>query len=87
MATRQSVDQCIEECGLMLANARVQYGEGMKQMHYEDDMYTASQLGLQEALDKLEKLSLSADDQQKDQLYRMRLQLQQMQNQMILLDH
>ena len=87
VATRQSIDECIERCGLALANARTQYGEGMKQEHYEDYTYSASQLGLQEALNDLEKLSLSANDQQKDQIYRMRLQLQQVQNEMILLDH
>ena len=88
MATRQSVEECIQHCQQALEYAaNEQYIEGLKQEHYNDEEYTNAQQKLQDALAEVEKLSLSANDQQREQLHRMRLQLQHLQNEMILLDH
>lgn len=87
MATRQSVEDCMERCQQALSYANEQYLEGMRQEHYHDKEYAKAQQKLQDALSEVEKLGLSANDQQREQLYRMRLQLQDLQNDMILLDH
>lgn len=55
-----------------------------KQEHYNDNEYSETQMMLENAVNELNKLSLSANDQQREQLYRMRLQLQTLQNNMIL---
>ncbi len=55
-----------------------------KQEHYNDNEYSEAQMMLENAVNELNKLSLSANDQQREQLYRMRLQLQTLQNNMIL---
>ncbi|QNG60850.1 YtzC family protein [Bacillus sp. PAMC26568] len=87
MATRQSVTECLERCTNSYDYARNQYTEGSKQEHYNDTEYTKAQQMLEDAVNECNSMTLSANDQQKEQLYRMRLQLQQLQNEMILLDH
>ncbi|WEZ09215.1 YtzC family protein [Priestia flexa] len=87
MATRQSVDKLLQQCEDALRYAQSQLSEGMKQEHYNDTEYTKAQLGLENAYKELEGLAHSANDQQREQLYRMRLQIQQTQNQMILTEH
>ncbi|AQX53440.1 YtzC family protein [Priestia flexa] len=87
MATRQSVDKLLQQCEDALRYAQSQLSEGMKQEHYNDTEYTKAQLGLENAYKELEELAHSANDQQREQLYRMRLQIQQTQNQMILTEH
>ncbi|MDT2045136.1 hypothetical protein CHN50_12920 [Priestia aryabhattai] len=87
MATRQSVDKLLQQCEDALQYAQSQLSEGMKQEHYNDTEYTKAQLGLENAYKELEELAHSANDQQREQLYRMRLQIQQIQNRMILTEH
>ncbi|PLR68519.1 YtzC family protein [Bacillus sp. UMB0893] len=87
MATRQSVTECLERCTNSYDYAQNQYTEGAKQEHYNDTEYTKAQQMLEDAVNECNSMTLSANDQQKEQLYRMRLQLQQLQNEMILLDH
>lgn len=84
MATRQSVDEYLQRCTDALDYARDQYKTGMKQEHYNETEYTKALQQLENAVNDINHLSLSANDQQQDQLYRMRLQLQQVQNEMIL---
>ncbi len=87
MATRQSVDECIQKCEDAIRYAQEQYKSGTQQEHYHDQEYTQAMQGVEEAINDVMNLANSANAQQRDQLHRMRLQLQNMQNEMILLDH
>ena len=87
MATRQSVDALIQQCEDALSFASEQYEESSLQQQYNDDNYTQALQQLEGAYNDLAQLAQSANSQQREQLHRMRLQLQQAQNQMILLDH
>ena len=87
LATRQSVDTLMQQCEEALKYASEQYEESSLQENYNNDNYTSSLQQLEEAYNDLAKLAQSANSQQREQLHRMRLQLQQAQNQMILLDH
>ncbi|WP_100330648.1 DUF2524 family protein [Bacillus xiapuensis] len=87
MATRQSVEECLQLCGDALELAKEQYRGASAQEHDNDFAFNQSQLKVEQALKDLEKMTQSANAQQREQLHRMRLQLQQQQNQMILLDH
>lgn len=87
MATRQSVTDHMNMCSETLAYAQGQYQNGRMQEHYNDTEYSKAQLMLEDAVNDINKLSLSANDQQKEELYRMRLQLQELQNEMILQRH
>ncbi|MGD6816966.1 YtzC family protein [Metabacillus sp. 84] len=87
MATRESVEDYMQKCTEAYNYAKAQFESGAKQEHYHDLEYTEAQSLLENAVNDLNKLTLSCDDQQKEQLYRMRLQLQQLQNEMILQRH
>jgi hypothetical protein len=87
MATRKSIDDCMQQCEDALRNAIEQYREGSKQEHYGDQEYIQTQASLQEAVNTIETLKASGNNQQRERLDRARVQIQQMQNKMILLDH
>ena len=87
MATRQSVDALIQQCEDALRFASEQHTESSLQQQYNDDNYTQALQQLEGAYNDLAQMAHSANSQQREQLHRMRLQLQQAQNQMILLDH
>ncbi|WP_170007987.1 YtzC family protein [Bacillus fonticola] len=87
MATRRSIDECLQHCEDTLRNAQDQYKDGLRQEHWDDNEYTSSLQQVEATLKELDVMNNSANKQQKEQLYRMRLQLQQLQNEMILLDH
>jgi hypothetical protein len=87
MATRQSVDQLLQQCEDAIRIAQEQYKSASMQQHYNDGDFTNALQYIEEAYNDLSKLANSANDQQREQLHRMRLQLQQVQNHMILLDH
>jgi hypothetical protein len=84
MATRQSVDNTIQQCEDAIRYAQEQFQESSRQEHYNDDNYTQALQRLENAYNDLAKLSLSANGQQREQLHRMRLELQQVQNDLIL---
>lgn len=86
MATRESVEQLIQQCEDAIRFANDQYTISSTQQHYNDNEYVRALQQLEDAYNDLAKLAYSANGQQREQLHRMRLQLQQMQNQMILLD-
>jgi len=86
MATRESVEQLIQQCEDAIRFANDQYTLSSTQQHYNDNEYVRALQQLEDAYNDLAKLAHSANGQQREQLHRMRLQLQQMQNQMILLD-
>ncbi len=87
MATRQSVEECIQKCEDAIRYAQKQYKSGMEQEHYHDEEYTQAMQQLEESVNDLSHLANSANSQQREQLHRMRLQLQNLQNEMILLEH
>ncbi|MBM7704850.1 YtzC family protein [Metabacillus iocasae] len=87
MATRQSVDKLMQQCEDAMCFAKEQLQNGMQQEHYNGTEYTSAQLGLENAYKELEELAHSANPQQREQLYRMRLQIQQLQNEMIVTEH
>jgi hypothetical protein len=87
MATRQSVDDLLQRCEDAIRMAQDQYLEGSRQEHYNDDQYTNALQELETVYNDLATMANSANSQQRDQLHRMRLQLQQAQNNMILLRH
>lgn len=83
MATRQSVDNLLQQCEDAIRFANDQLQEGRMQEHYNENSYTDALHSLENAYNDLSKLALSANAEQREQLHRMRLQLQQLQNQMI----
>jgi phage shock protein A len=87
MATRESMDKLIQQCEDAIRFAQDQYEEGRLQAHYNDEGYTYALQSLENAYNDLAKMALSSNAQQREQLHRMRLQLQQLQNQMIILPH
>jgi hypothetical protein len=87
LATRQSVDQLLQQCEDAINIAQEQYKSASMQEHYNDGDFTNALQHLEDAYNDLAKLAFSANAQQREQLHRMRLQLQQVQNNMILLDH
>lgn len=87
MATRQSVDQLLQQCEDAINMAQEQYKQAATQEHYMNGDFTNALQALEDAYNDLAKLAFSANAQQRDQLHRMRIQLQNVQNNMILLDH
>ncbi|KAF1681626.1 YtzC family protein [Bacillus mexicanus] len=84
MATRQSVDEHLQQCMQAYDYAEEQLTTASKQEHYNEQEYSDAQMQLENAVNALNKLWLSSNEQQREQLYRMRLQLQTLQNNMIL---
>ncbi|WP_257131640.1 MULTISPECIES: YtzC family protein [unclassified Bacillus (in: firmicutes)] len=60
---------------------------GMRQEHYNDIEYSQAQAGIEEALMELEKVANLANAENKDEFYRLRRQLTQLQHQMIITPH
>ncbi|QHA37306.1 DUF2524 family protein [Rossellomorea marisflavi] len=87
MATRQSIDECIQKCEDAIREGQKQYQAGLGQEHYGDSEYTQAMQKIEESVNDLAQLSQSANAQQREQLHRMRLQVQHLQNEMILLEH
>jgi len=87
MATRDSVNTLIQQCEDAIQFANDQLDEGRIQEHYNDIGYTEALQSLEDAYNDLAKLALSANSEQRERLHRMRLQLQQLQNQMITNPH
>ncbi|MBS4208603.1 YtzC family protein [Bacillus sp. FJAT-50079] len=87
MATRQSIDHFLNRCESAILAAEEQYKSANRQEHYYDVEFSEAQQELENTVIELEKLSDCSNAQQREQLYRKRLQLQQLQNKMILTDH
>ncbi|MDQ0272255.1 YtzC family protein [Cytobacillus purgationiresistens] len=87
MATRDSVDDLLQQCEDALRFAQDQYQDGRMQEHFNDSGYADALSYLENAYNDLTTLAHSANAQQREQLHRMRLQLQQLQNQMIITPH
>jgi polyhydroxyalkanoate synthesis regulator phasin len=87
MATRQSVDHFLEQCEGALHFAEFEFNEASRQEHYDDEHFQNSQRYIEEALTDMERLYASSNDQQREMLSRMKQQLNQLRNEMILLRH
>lgn len=87
MATRQSIDEVLQQCENAIRKAEEQYREASRLEHYNDVEYAEAMMELEKAYNDLAKIALSANSQQREQLHRMRLQLQQVQNNMTLQLH
>ncbi|MDF2788558.1 small-conductance mechanosensitive channel [Bacillus niacini] len=84
MATRASMDALIQQCEDVIRYAQDQLKESSLQEHYNNDDYTNALQQLEQTYQDIAKMAHSANGQQRDQLHRMRLQIQQLQNNMIL---
>jgi len=87
MATRESMDNLMQQVEDAIRYAEEQYKQSSLQEHYNDDNYTDALQQLEETYQDIAKMAHSANSQQREQLHRMRLQLQQLQNSMILEEH
>lgn len=84
MATRVSVDQFIHRAEEACKYALEQMEIANQQESYNTTEYTDAQRMLNEAYTDLQKLMLSSNKQQKERLYRMQLQINRIQNDLIL---
>ncbi|EKN62871.1 Protein of unknown function (DUF2524) [Schinkia azotoformans MEV2011] len=84
MATRASVDQHINRAEEACKYALEQLEVANQQEHYNTTEYIDAQMMLNESYMELQKLMLSSNKQQKERLYRMQLQINRIQNDMIL---
>lgn len=84
MATRASMDALIQQCEDTIRYAKEQFETSSLQEHYNNDDYKKALQDLEQTYQDIAKMAHSANSQQRDQLHRMRLQIQQLQNVMIL---
>ncbi|WP_077736175.1 YtzC family protein [Bacillus sonorensis] len=84
MATRQSVGEHIQRSEDAYEYALSQFETASRQEHYNEMEYSEAQQMLEDAVNDLNKLSLFSNEQQREEIYRKRLQLQTLQNNMIL---
>ena len=84
MATRDSMDNLMQQVEDTVRFAQEQYKQSSLQEHYNDDDYTKALQQLEDTYQDIAKMAHSANSQQREQLHRMRLQLQQLQNTMVL---
>ncbi|QCJ43807.1 DUF2524 family protein [Bacillus sp. S3] len=87
MATRDSMDNLMQQVEDTIRYAEEQFKQSSLQEHYNDDNYTTALQQLEDTYQDIAKMALSANSQQREQLHRMRLQLQHLQNSMILEGH
>jgi uncharacterized phage infection (PIP) family protein YhgE len=85
MATRDSMNELKQQCEDVLRFANEQYQESSLQEQYNDDNYIQALQQLESAYNDIATMAHSANGQQREELHRMRLQIQQVQNNMILL--
>jgi uncharacterized protein YukE len=84
MATRDSVENLLQQCEDAIRYAQEQYEGSSLQEHYNNDDYSSALQELENVYQDICKLAHSANSQQRDQLHRARLLVQQLQNKMIL---
>ncbi|MEH7097631.1 YtzC family protein [Neobacillus vireti] len=84
MATRDSMDNLMQQVEDTLRYAQEQYKHSSLQEHYNNDDYTTALQQLEQTYQDICTMAHSANSQQREQLHRMRLQIQQLQNSMII---
>ena len=87
MTTRDSMEHFINECEQTIDYAKQAFDDGSKQQHYDDWGYNQAQQALEDRYNELMAMNHSANAQQRERLHRMRLKIQSLQNEMILLNH
>jgi Protein of unknown function (DUF2524) len=84
MATRASMETLSQQVEETIRFAEEQYKQSSMQEHYNENDYIEALQRLEQTYQDIATMAHSANGQQREQLHRMRLQIQQMQNNMIL---
>lgn len=84
MATRVSMSNLTQQVEDTIRFAEEQYKQSSLQEQYNDDNYYQALQRLEQTYQDIATMAHSANGPQREQLHRMRLQIQQMQNNMIL---
>jgi flagellar capping protein FliD len=84
MTTRDSMNAFIDQAEDALQYAREQMEIARRQEHYNQTEYSDAQQKLENAYNELDHLMLSANQQQKERLRRMQVQIRQVQNDFVL---
>ncbi|WP_445489351.1 YtzC family protein [Niallia sp. 03133] len=87
MATRQSVDELLQRCNEVIDYAQEQNKIGSMQEHYNTDEFSEAQLKLEGVTNDLIVMAHSANPQQREQLNRMKIRLDQLQAEMTIQMH
>ncbi|GHH97360.1 YtzC family protein [Neobacillus kokaensis] len=84
MATRDSMSTLTQQVEDTIRFAEEQYKQSSMQEQYNDDNYIQALQRLEQMYQDIATMAHSANGQQREQLHRMRLQVQQLQNSLIL---
>ena len=84
MATHKSMDECLGRCADAIEYAQQQYEESAKQEHYNTEGYTDALMRLEDSYNELTVMKNSANDQQRDELDRMKIRVQDIQHAMVI---
>lgn len=84
MATRASVEDHVLKAVTAIEEAEKQLDMAKRQEHFNDVEYSDAQLSLEQIDQQLSEIMNSANQEQKERLYRTQLQVRQMQQHMIL---
>ncbi|MGM9986819.1 MAG: DUF2524 family protein [Bacillaceae bacterium] len=87
MGDHEAIQMCIDMAEQAIDLAEEQLMIGMRQEHYNDIEYSEAQSLLNTALMELDKLERIAIPEHKDELYRTKLKVLQLQNKMIITPH
>ncbi|PGX49165.1 hypothetical protein COE12_24545 [Bacillus anthracis] len=87
MAERQSLESYITQAEQAVEYAKEQLDLGMRQEHYNTMEYSDAQLQLEQAYNDLQTMQQHANDEQREQLNRVRMAIRQLQHQMIITPH
>ncbi|HWJ78338.1 MAG TPA: YtzC family protein [Niallia sp.] len=87
MATRDSMNELLERCNQVINYAEEQYELASRQEHYNTNEYTDAQMQLENIYNDLHTMDKSANQQQREELHRIRLLVENMQNQLTVRLH
>ncbi|MGI2851501.1 YtzC family protein [Bacillus cytotoxicus] len=87
MAERQSLEVYITQAEQAMEYAKEQLDIGSRQEHYNTMEYSDAQLKLEQAYNDLQVMQQHANDEQREQLNRVRMAIRQLQHQMIITPH
>ncbi|AWC30219.1 YtzC family protein [Bacillus cytotoxicus] len=87
MAERQSLEAYITQAEQAMEYAKEQLDIGSRQEHYNTMEYSDAQLKLEQAYNDLQVMQQHANDEQREQLNRVRMAIRQLQHQMIITPH
>ncbi len=83
MTTRKAMEEFLEKCEEVIGYADEQYQTFSKQEHANDNEFTAALQQMELIHHELSAIHNSANDQQREDLRRMRMRLEEMQHNMI----